>query len=87
MKIRYIAIVYTLLMLVCGLFLWSSISKETAFDVDMLDMNTKVDEITDKLSAGTSKESMESQYSCKITFLTDDNYDSVNNNFIRNRQI
>ena len=45
MKIRYIAIVYTLLMLVCGLFLWSSISKETAFDVDMLDMNTKVDEI------------------------------------------
>ena len=83
MKIRYIAIVYTLLMLVCGLFLWSSISKETAFDVDMLDMNTKVDEITDKLSTGTSKESMESQYSCKITFLTDDNYDSVNNNFIR----
>jgi signal transduction histidine kinase len=83
MKIRYIAIVYTLLMLVCGLFLWSSISKETAFDVDMLDMNTKVDEITDKLSAGTSKESMESQYSCKITFLTDDNYDSVNNSFIR----
>ena len=83
MKIRYIAIVYTLLMLVCGLFLWSSISKETAFDVDMLDMNTKVDEITDKLSAGASKESMESQYSCKITFLTDDNYDSVNNNFIR----
>ena len=83
MKIRYIAIVYTLLMLVCGLFLWSKISKETAFDVDMLDMNTKVDDITNKLSSGESKESVESQYNCKITFLADDNYDSVNNYFIR----
>ena len=83
MKIRYIAIVYTLLMLVCGLFLWSKISKVTAFDVDMLDMNTKVDDITNKLSSGESKESVESQYNCKITFLADDNYDSVNNYFIR----
>ena len=83
MKIRYIAIVYTLLMLVCGLFLWNKISKETAFDVDMLDMNTKVDDITNKLSSGESKESVESQYNCKITFLADDNYDSVNNYFIR----
>lgn len=83
MKIRYIAIVYTLLMLVCGLFLWSKISKETAFDVDMLDMNTKVDDITNKLSSGESKELVESQYNCKITFLADDNYDSVNNYFIR----
>ena len=83
MKIRYIAIVYTLLMLVCGLFLWSRISKETAFNVDMLDMNTKVDDISDKLSAGTSRDTLELQYNCKITFLTDDNYDSVNNNFIR----
>ena len=83
MKIRYIAIVYTLLMLVCGLFLWSRITTETAFNVDMLDMNTKVDEITDKLNSGSSKESLESRYGCRITLLSDDNYDSVNNNFIR----
>ena len=83
MKIRVIAVLYTLIILACGLFLWSRLNKETAFDIDMLDLNTKVDEITDKLSSGTSKDSLESRYGCKITFITDDNYDSVNNNFIR----
>ncbi|MBO4449335.1 MAG: HAMP domain-containing histidine kinase [Clostridiales bacterium] len=83
MKIRVIAVLYTLIILACGLFLWSKLNKETAFDIDMLDLNTKVDEITDKLSSGTSKDSLESRFGCKITFLTDDNYDSVNNNFIR----
>ena len=83
MKIRVIAILYTLVILACGLFLWSRINKETAFSIDMLDLNTKVDDITDRLNSGASKESLESQYNCKITFLSDDNYDSVNNNFIR----
>lgn len=83
MKSRVIAVLYTLIILACGLFLWTRLNKETAFDIDMLDLNTKVDEITDKLSSGTSKDSLESRYGCKITFITDDNYDSVNNNFIR----
>ena len=83
MKIRVIAIIYTLVILACGLFLWSRINKETAFNIDMLDLNTKVDDITDRLNSGASRESLESQYYCKITFLSDDNYDSVNNNFIR----
>ena len=83
MKIRYIAVIYTLLLLVCGLFLWNGISRETAYDIDMLQMNTAADEITAKLSSGAAKESLESEYGCKITLLKDDNYDSVNNHFIR----
>ena len=83
MKIRVIAVLYTLIILACGLFLWGRLNKETAFDIDMLELNTKVDEITDKLSSGAARDSLEKEYVCKITFLSDDNYESVNNNFIR----
>ena len=83
MKIRVIAIIYTLLILACGLFLWNRISNEKAFTIDMLDLNTKVDQISDKLSSGTDSEALEKEYGCEIILLSDDSYESENNYFIK----
>jgi hypothetical protein len=83
MKVRMIAAFYTLLILAAGIFLWTRLNKEVSFSIDMLDLNTKCDEISDKLSSGTSAEQLEKEYGCDITLLKDDNYDSVNNHFIR----
>ena len=83
MKIRVIAIIYTLLILACGLFLWNRISNEKAFSIDMLDLNTKVDQISDKLSSGADKEALEKEYGCEIILLSDDGYESENNFFIK----
>ena len=83
MKVRIIAVFYTLLILAAGIFLWTRLNKEVSFSIDMLDLNTKCDEISDKISKGTAIEELEKEYGCDITLLTDDNYDSVNNHFIR----
>ena len=83
MKIRVIAIIYTVLILGCGLYLWNNIGKKTAYKIDMLDLNTKCDEISDKLSSGADIDSLEKEYSCDIVLLSDDNYESVNNYFIK----
>lgn len=83
MKVRMIVAFYTLLILAAGIFLWTRLNKEVSFSIDMLDLNTKCEEISDKLSSGTSAEQLEKEYGCDITLLTDDNYDSVNNHFIR----
>ncbi len=83
MKIRIIAIIYTVLILGCGLYLWNSIGKKTAYKIDMLDLNTKCDEISGKLSSGTDIDALEKEYSCDIVLLSDDNYESVNSYFIK----
>ena len=49
----------------------------------MLDLNTKCDEISDKLSSGADIDALEKDYSCEIVLLSDDNYESVNNFFIK----
>lgn len=83
MKIRIIAIIYTLILLACGLFLWNRISNEKAFSIDMLDLNTKVDQISDKLSSGADTEVLEKEYGCEIILLSDDSYESENNYYIK----
>ena len=83
MKIRIIAIIYTVLILGCGLYLWNSIGKKTAYKIDMLDLNTKCDEISDKLSSGADIDALEKEYSCDIVLLSDNNYESVNSYFIK----
>ena len=71
MKIRIIAIIYTVLILGCGLYLWNSIGKKTAYKIDMLDLNTKCDEISGKLSSGADIDALEKEYSCDIVLLSD----------------
>ena len=83
MKIRIIAVIYTLLVLAGGLYLWFGTGDRYSMPIDMLDLNTKCDEISDRLSAGESVDALENEYDCEITLLTDDNYESVNNYFIK----
>ena len=83
MKIRIIAILYTLVILICGVLLWNKINSEKDYSIDMLDLNTKRDEIEDKLLSGADIASLENEYNCQIALVSEDGYESLNNYFIK----
>ena len=83
MKIRIIAIFYTIVILICGIVLWNKIDKGSSYSIDMLDLNTKRDEIEAKLLEGSDIPSLENEYSCRIVLVSDDDYESMNNYFIK----
>lgn len=83
MKIRIIAILYTVVILICGVLLWNKINSEKDYSIDMLDLNTKRDEIEDKLLSGADITSLENEYNCQIALVSDDGYESMNNYFIK----
>ena len=83
MKIRIIVILYTILILICGLVLWNRIDKGTSYSIDMLDLNTKRDEIENRLHDGAGIDVLEKEYRCEIILVTDDSYRSDNNYFIK----
>ncbi len=83
MKIRIIAILYTIVILICGIVLWNKIGESSSYSIDMLDLNTKRDEIEDKLLSGADIPSLENEYNCKIALVADDGYESMNNYFIK----
>lgn len=83
MKIRIIAILYTIVILICGVILWNKIESDKAYSIDMLDLNTKRDEIEDKLLNGADIAALESEYNCSIVLVADDGYESLNNYFIK----
>lgn len=83
MKIRIIAILYTIVILICGIALWNKIDKGSSYSIDMLDLNTKRDEIEAKLLEGSDIPSLENDYNCRIVLVSDDDYESMNNYFIK----
>ena len=83
MKIRIIAILYSVVILICGVLLWNKINSEKDYSIDMLDLNTKRDEIEDKLLSGADIASLENEYNCQIALVSEDGYDSMNNYFIK----
>ena len=83
MKIRIIAILYTIVILICGIVLWNKIDKGSSYSIDMLDLNTKRDEIEAKLLDGSDIPSLENEYNCRIVLVSDDGYESMNNYFIK----
>ena len=83
MKIRIIAILYTTVILICGIVLWNKIDKGSSYSIDMLDLNTKRDEIASKLLEGSDIPSLENEYNCRIVLVSDDDYESMNNYFIK----
>lgn len=83
MKIRIIAILFTLVMLISGLVMWLKIDRKKAPPLDMLALNTMRDEIENKLLDGADIEALESEYDCDIILVSDIDYVSVNNYFIR----
>ena len=83
MKIRIIAILYTLVILICGIVLWNRIGASSEYSIDMLDLNTKRDEIETKLLSGADPAGLEKEYDCRIALVADDGYESLNNYFIK----
>ena len=83
MKIRIIAIIYTIVILVSGILLWNKIDSQKAYSIDMLDLNTKRDEIEEKLLSGADIASLENEYDCRIVLVAGDGYESLNNYFIK----
>ena len=83
MKIRIIAILYSVVILICGVLLWNKINSENDYSIDMLDLNTKRDEIEDKLLSGADIASLENEYNCQIALVSEDGYESMNNYFIK----
>ena len=83
MKIRIIAILYTIVILIRGIVLWNKIDKGSSYSIDMLDLNTKRDEIESKLLEGSDIPSLENEYNCRIVLVSDDDYESMNNYFIK----
>lgn len=83
MKIRIIAILYTIVILICGIVLWNKIDKGSSYSIDMLDLNTKRDEIEAMLLEGSDIQSLENEYNCRIVLVSDDGYESMNNYFIK----
>ena len=83
MKIKAIAVFYTILVLGFGLFFWNRIQNRTAFELDMLDLNTKAEAVTSGLKEGSDRDALESEYNCEITLVSDSDYESYNNIFIK----
>ena len=83
MKIRIIAILYTIVILISGIVLWNKIDKGSSYSIDMLDLNTKRDEIEAKLLDGGDISALENEYNCMIILVSDDGYESMNNYFIK----
>ena len=83
MKIRIIAVLYTLIILICGIVLWNRIGASSEYSIDMLDLNTKRDEIETKLLSGADPAGLEKEYDCQIALVSDDGYVSLNNYFIK----
>ena len=83
MKIRIIAVFYTLIILICGIVLWNRIGSSSEYSIDMLDLNTKRDEIETKLLSGADPAGLEKEYDCRIALVADDGYESLNNYFIK----
>ncbi len=84
MKIKVIAIFYTLVIIAAGFIFWNRISDKTTFGIDMLGLNTSADEITSRLNEGEDRDALESQYNCEIILVSDADYASYNNEFIKN---
>ncbi len=83
MKIKVIAIFYTLLVLGCGLYFWNRIQNKSTFELDMLDLNTKTDAVSTRLNEGEDRDALEAEYNCEIILVSDDDYVSLNNVYIK----
>ena len=83
MKIRVIAVIYILVILIAGFFLYQKIDQKEIFEVDMLTLNTNAYDIGKKLDAGESIEKLEDEYDCYIVLTSEDQYESENSMYIK----
>lgn len=87
MKIRYIAGIYTVVMILLVLMFAKEIKENKNTVVDMVSVNEKIKLIEEALERGEDKESVENRIKCEIIFLTDKNYESSLNQAIQERKM
>ncbi len=83
MKVRYIAIIYILVLLLTGFYLNQRIKVREVYEIDMLALNTMSNEISQRLRDGNDPEELEKNYKCSIALLSDETYESENSYYIR----
>ena len=83
MKLRYVVIIYILAVVLCGALLIGVIVRNDTEAPDMLDLNSRAGEACSALDEGKPRGDVERDCSCYITLLSDEDYESVNNEWIR----
>lgn len=75
MKIRFAAILYTLILVVFMGTVLLKVDNEETNSIDMVGLNRNVQAVTDALEKGAGITAIEEEYSCNIIYLSDDVYD------------
>lgn len=83
MKIRILAIIYIIVLVITGAFLYRRIEDREVYDIDMLALNSKSYEISQALDAGSDPKALEEEYDCDIVLCSEAQYEAENNMFIR----
>ena len=83
MKIRILAIIYIIVLVITGAFLYRRIEDREVYDIDMLALNSKSYEISQALGAGSDPKALEEEYDCDIVLCSEAQYEAENNMFIR----
>ena len=83
MKIRILAIIYIIVLVITGALLYRRIEDREVYDIDMLALNSKSYEISQALGAGSDPKALEEEYDCNIVLCSEAQYEAENNMFIR----
>lgn len=83
MKIRILAIIYIIVLVITGAFLYRRIEDREVYDIDMLALNSEAYEISQALDAGSDPKALEEEYDCDIVLCSEAQYEAENNMFIR----
>lgn len=74
MKIRYIAVSYTVLLLGIMAVIYMVCQRESTVSIDMVHYNAQLKQIEAGLSKAEEKEELEDRFDCEILYLTDQDY-------------
>lgn len=87
MKIRYIAGIYTVVMILLVVMFAKEINENESIAVDMVSVNEKVKLIEEALDCGEARDFIEHRMECEIIFLTDTDYESNLNRALQERKM
>lgn len=83
MKIRYLALIFTLMIgMVLGYFLWQTAQEEET-TIDMVYYNEQLQEIRQELQFGITPEEIETAHECSLIFVSEETYRSELNDAIK----
>ncbi len=74
MKIRYIAVSYTVFLLGIMAVIYMVCQRESTVSIDMVHYNAQLKQIETGLSKAEEKEELENRFDCEILYLTDQDY-------------